>query len=113
MKPPIVVACLLLATRTCVAAMPYWYWYATSEEIDAHESGKVPTLACPVRIFRARNIRDETEYRRHLPRGLLILLSFDELSLHHSLVPTGTLGADCDGMDARPVRTGGTDRAPV
>ena len=43
---------LLLIAPACCGAMPYWYWYLTSEEIDAYENGKVPTLACPVRRLR-------------------------------------------------------------
>ena len=40
-------ACLLLLTRPCFSGMPHWH--LTSEELEAYENGRVPTLACEVR----------------------------------------------------------------
>mmetsp|Transcript_24272 Transcript_24272/g.50858 ORF Transcript_24272/g.50858 Transcript_24272/m.50858 type:complete len:176 (-) Transcript_24272:77-604(-) len=51
MKRIFIVACLALV-KSCVAANPYWYWYLSSEEIDAYENGDVPTLSCPLGSYR-------------------------------------------------------------
>jgi hypothetical protein len=40
----------LLMVQSCFAEMPYWYWYASPEEIASFENGKVATLACPVSV---------------------------------------------------------------
>ena len=35
-------------SRPCLSGMPYWH--LTSEELEAYENGKVPTLECEVRL---------------------------------------------------------------
>ncbi len=37
---------LVLPIQTCVATLPYWYWYTTSEEIAVYDT--VLNRECPV-----------------------------------------------------------------
>ena len=37
---------LIIPIQTCVATMPYWYWYTTSEEIAVYDT--VLNRECPV-----------------------------------------------------------------
>ena len=48
--------CFLLLIHACCAEMPYWYWYATKEEISSFENGRLPTLACPVSWCSSRTL---------------------------------------------------------
>lgn len=43
---------LPILLQTCIAQMPYWYWYSSPEEITAYAEGNIPITPCPVGSYR-------------------------------------------------------------